>query len=54
MAATQAAIAAVDNQPRNLSAPVTTKRPITACCADMIIITTMIGTAMTPLITAAQ
>ena len=49
---TQAAIAAVESQPRARSHPLTTNSPIIFRCAAISIRMTMTGTATTPLITA--
>ena len=54
MAMTTAAINAVASQPKNFNTPRTTNGPIMSRRAESSIITTIIGTATTPLITALQ
>ena len=54
MIATAKVIAPVHSQPIASSGPGSTNRPITLGCMAMIIITTINGTATTPLITAHQ
>src|SRR5579859_3101134 len=51
---TAIAIATVASQPRNFSRRLITNGPMTSSRVAISIITTMIGTAMTPLITALQ
>src|SRR5207248_8865647 len=53
-AAAAAAMVPVASQPSALSRPVTAKLPITFASSASSIMTTMIGTAMMPLITADQ
>src|ERR1700738_2681189 len=54
IAATASAMAAVPAQPRNLTQGFTVRDPITLRFPARIIITAMIGTAITPLTTAVQ
>src|SRR5229473_2559216 len=54
IASTLSSIAAVDSHPSQYSGPAMTKWPITSLRRDMIISSTITGTASTPLTTALQ